>query len=398
MRPSPPPDELHSLKTKLQLAQQRLAGLRGRCASNWQLVDLEETKREISELTCRIAAMEHQQAHPVLDSGSGPYVTWIHLSDLHFRLPPAHTEDREPYDSRIVLSALLDDVAGQVAEHHLQPDFIVVTGDVAFSGKSEEYELAGRFFDDLLEIVHLGKERLFIVPGNHDVDRSQVTLSMRETGDAIQDRSMANDVLAARERRGEMMARFQGYAEWTARYLGSDRAFDSSHYYYVHTIRGAGQNIALLGLNSAWLCASDEDEARRLVIGERQIRMSIEEAGGARIKIALMHHPFDCLRAFDRTDAWELLAQACDIVLHGHLHQAELLQIQTPDYRATILAAGACYEARNDGNRYNWVQIHLDAGLGWVHLRRYSGRQGGFWTADVETYRNAPCGVYEFDP
>jgi hypothetical protein len=45
-----------------------------------------------------------------------------------------------------------------------------VTGDVAFSGKAEEYELARRFFDDLLGVTGLGKERLFpskcwIMPG-----------------------------------------------------------------------------------------------------------------------------------------------------------------------------------------------------------------------------------------
>jgi len=39
----------------------------------------------------------------------------------------------------------------------LRPDFIVVTGDIAFRSAPEEYTLAGQFFDTLLKATDLRK-------------------------------------------------------------------------------------------------------------------------------------------------------------------------------------------------------------------------------------------------
>jgi hypothetical protein len=78
-------------------------------------------------------------------------VTWLHVSDFHFR-------GGDSYDRDVVLRALVQSVkrfrdAGRV------PDVIFATGDVAYSGKAQEYALATEFFDDLLEAA--GLKRLF---------------------------------------------------------------------------------------------------------------------------------------------------------------------------------------------------------------------------------------------
>jgi hypothetical protein len=70
-------------------------------------------------------------------------LTWLHLSDLHFRREQAYDED-------IVLQALLRDVAERIVCDGLQPDFAVISGDLA-------------------------KDRLFPVSGNHDVDRGAIS-------------------------------------------------------------------------------------------------------------------------------------------------------------------------------------------------------------------------------
>jgi 3',5'-cyclic AMP phosphodiesterase CpdA len=97
-------------------------------------------------------------------------ITWLHISHLHLRPPKPPEPGPLPYDVNVVLRSFLNDVAKRIEEDGLRPDFIAVTGDVAFSGKAEEYELARRFFDDLLGVTGLGKERLFpskcwIMPG-----------------------------------------------------------------------------------------------------------------------------------------------------------------------------------------------------------------------------------------
>ena len=329
-------------------------------------------------------------------------MTWLHLSDLHFRLPPAYSGDLLPYDANVVLRALQDDTAQRIQEDGLHPDFIAVTGDIAFSGKAKEYDLARVFLDDLLKTTGLSKGRLFLVPGNHDVDRKQISQGARSIATSLTDRASANEILANPPDRALMFARLAGYKAFLDDYLAGHLSFNNSAndggYFYVQMLGVAGQRIALLGLNSAWLAQGGDEDRGKLLLGERQVRAALDatDAAGANLRIAVMHHPFDWLREFDRDDSEAMLTDRCDFILHGHMHQVGLLQARGPDSNAMIIAAGACYETREHPNAYNLVRLDLDTRQGAVHLRTYSDKRGGFWTKDVMNYRNVPDGVYEF--
>ena len=62
-------------------------------------------------------------------------ITWLHLSDLHFR-----TTEQHEWDEDIVLRKLLEDVRERMGDG-LAPDLILVSGDIAFGGAPEEYAL-----------------------------------------------------------------------------------------------------------------------------------------------------------------------------------------------------------------------------------------------------------------
>src|ERR1044071_570602 len=96
-------------------------------------------------------------------------LTWLHLSDIHLR-------ESDLYNSNVVLQSLLKDISENVQTHHLKPDFIVVSGDIAAAGEAAEYALAQQLFEDLLRVTGLSKESFFLVPGNHDVQRKAVSL------------------------------------------------------------------------------------------------------------------------------------------------------------------------------------------------------------------------------
>ena len=314
-------------------------------------------------------------------------LTWLHISDLHFRAS-------QTYNANVVLKALLRDIAERIQADGLRPDFIAVTGDVAFSGQPAEYTLAQSFFDDLLAATQLKREHLFIVPGNHDANRNLVTAGAKAIGAALTDRDSVNTLLATPDDRRLVMARFKGYVRFVNAYLG--QGFDDEHYFYVRALEADGRRVAVLGLNSAWLCGSDKDKADGLVIGERQARGALEQADGAECKIALLHHPFDWLREFDQNDSAAMLTDGCDFILHGHLHRSAATQLTSPDSAAMILAGGACYETRDYPNMVNWVRVDPATGAGTVFLRRYSPERGGFWAKDTLTYRNVQDGVYSF--
>lgn len=55
---------------------------------------------------------------------------------------------------------------------------ILIGGDVAFKGAPEEYATAWTWIQQLAIITKCPLERIFVVPGNHDVDRSIVAASV----------------------------------------------------------------------------------------------------------------------------------------------------------------------------------------------------------------------------
>jgi hypothetical protein len=92
-------------------------------------------------------------------------LTWIHLSDWH--------QKGKDFDRQVVRDRLMEDIENRIAisPDLAEIDFIVFSGDVAFSGKAEEYQAAKKeFFEHLSKASDVKPESLFIVPGNHDLN------------------------------------------------------------------------------------------------------------------------------------------------------------------------------------------------------------------------------------
>jgi formylglycine-generating enzyme required for sulfatase activity/predicted MPP superfamily phosphohydrolase len=319
-----------------------------------------------------------------------PTLTWLHLSDLHFR-----AGERDAWDKNIVLSALLNDITGMIQSEGMCPDFIAVSGDIADSGKLEEYERAEEFLRELLEVTQVPVEHLYLVPGNHDVDRGAISPGAKTIASSLGNRQSLNEVMAFTEDRRLILRKLDNFSTFLRTFLGEDRAYNDERYFNVEHLDCAGKRVALLCLNSAVLSGSDK-EYGGLALGEVQVRTALDESDGADLRIAMLHHPFNWLQEFDRPDCEDLLMDGCRFILHGHLHRAGLLTLQTPDAGAMVIAAGACYETREYPNGYNWVRLDVESGEGTVFLRTYSDKRGGFWTKDMGTYKNVTDGEFVF--
>ena len=66
-------------------------------------------------------------------------ISWLHISDFHFKA------GEDNFSQEVSCNALLRDIPSRLSDG-FPLQFIVVTGDIAFSGKSGEYELASEFF------------------------------------------------------------------------------------------------------------------------------------------------------------------------------------------------------------------------------------------------------------
>ena len=119
----------------------------------------------------------------------------IHLSDLHFGSKHVCNPD-DPKASKNGIVPLAKLIKGDLSKQTWMPQtsdevdakddlpiFIIASGDFTQTASFEEFEEARGFLDELISEPILGerisKDRIFMVPGNHDVDFGAPTYAQR---------------------------------------------------------------------------------------------------------------------------------------------------------------------------------------------------------------------------
>lgn len=336
-------------------------------------------------------------------------ISWLHISDLHFHPPE--------YEADTILQDMVADIKTQVTRNDLRIDFIVVTGDITFSGQWKQYCRAINFFDAVLDATGAQKERLLIVPGNHDVHWASIEETLAAGYLARLTRTTDVDtVLGLPHERRDILRKLPHYRRFIDKYMVNTsgeklRPCDYRRFFFVETMVIADKRVSVLGLNSAWMSAykwkpSKEkqiaDDRHNLILGNWQLREALKEAkqNNSDIVIAAMHHPTEWLKDdIDRPIIEDLLERNCPFVLQGHLHETQVIGKAGPTGKMLTITAGASFQRRQDAigyNGYNIVQLDLDGGVGTVFIRCYSPKRAGFWTADTFSYPNTPEGRYTF--
>jgi len=323
-------------------------------------------------------------------------ITWLHLSDLHLK--------EDEYNRQVVLAALWNDISKRttrISSDLEKIDFIFFTGDIAYHGKSEEYELAIKdFFQPLLKTANLGSvgnSRLFLVPGNHDINREAVGLGAEAIGESLKERDDINKLLDSKRERELVFERLNNYFDFFGEQFKELRLNELGYFYVAVPPLISGKKVAILGLNSAWLSYGGDEDRGNLVIGERQVNEAIRQSETADIRIALMHHPFDWLQENEDTQSVKFLLQKrCHFILHGHLHKTDIIRISNLAGEAIIIPAGAIYDKRQSPNSYNFVRLSLETGKGYVYLRSYNDKRQE-WQKDTFSTGDEMDGQVSFD-
>lgn len=310
---------------------------------------------------------------------------WLHLSDLHLR-------SGDQYNQDIAVSSLLNDLMQLVDKEQYRFDLIFITGDIAFSGNSEEYALANEFVRNLSSATAVPVDRIFCVPGNHDVDRTRITPFVNSSSKSLNTRDSVSQVIGNKKERELFTDRYIPYFKFLKATFPWAKGINCSDLSYTQTLNINGIKFAIVGLNSAWLAGSDNDHGS-IIIGERQVREAIDKANNPDFLLSLVHHPLSFLTEFDLSDVRAILNSRCDFLLHGHVHNFGVVNVVSPDSEVFHLAAGVTYQGRNELLAYNIVSLDLENGRANVAMRRYSDREGGFWAPDTSTYRAAPNGI-----
>lgn len=319
-------------------------------------------------------------------------VTWLHISDIHAR-------QRSDWDSRAVMEALRTDVQTLAKENGLRPDFIVVTGDLAFGSVPndalpDQYLLVQKFLDSLLAAFDppISKRNLYIVPGNHDVDRNEVTageINWLRSGERTL--SEIHDAMQKNSKQWRTwMDRFGAYRGFPRQYGLVHLSPDDPHLIWSD-VQNIGQlRVGVSGFNSAWSAADDGEKGKLWAGLPFQISKNLAAMGPVDLSIALIHHPGNWFTPAEDPSSTRQLRQDFQIVLHGHEHQDWIEQSSTGHL---LISAGACYESSWMDNGYNLTHINFETGQGAVWLREWE-KTGRGWVAK-NIHRKTSNGVWQ---
>lgn len=331
-----------------------------RLRMNRHLTDLEQ---RIGRIDALLDDLPSQPSGNAPLGRPGNVLTWLHLADLQIKGRGA--------DIEATLAQLSSDILAQTEKSGVRPDFVVITGDIAFSGQAVEYRYAVEFLKDLLKRLQISQERLFVIPGNHDVDR--------EAGVPSEQDNISGYVRSLRN-----------YASFAKR-LGVESRIEPDQPLYNRTVSIQDFQITLWGLNTAIVGDSSQEptESQReyFVRQVQTIQQSIEPK---HINIALLHHPLELLERWGLGPQVTVLQQNSDFILHAHLHQDDAARVQVVTPGTLVIQSGSDYFTEPHPNCYNLVKLDFGAGQGTIIFRRMID---GVWQEDTQ---NRPDGEYRF--
>ncbi|WP_158627612.1 metallophosphoesterase [Corallococcus sp. AB038B] len=260
-----------------------------------------------------------------------PFFSWIHLSDIHV----GHGDATHIEDQKLVLGALRRDVEVMLASGVPRPDAIFVTGDIAFSGACrtpDEYMRAVRWLTDIARAAGLELGSVFVVPGNHDVQRpadkpvtARTLLRQLRKGEPSLDEVLADSAGLVQLRARQ--ANYLAFAEGFAPACRTDAETPGAQLYWRHTLEmPGGPRLRIIGLNTALLAADEsvfKADQGRLWLGTRQLSAVFTEPEVApnEVAIVLSHHPLRDHWLADETNAARWIRRHAHLHLSGHVHE-----------------------------------------------------------------------------
>lgn len=318
-------------------------------------------------------------------------LTWLHLSDWH--------QKDNDFDRRVVRDALLKDIENRKKINHKlgEIDFIVFSGDLANTGAAAEYKhVVKQFFSPLMRATQMGENfwnRLFIVPGNHDLDRRTFAGLPAKIHEALKTHRGVNHCLSDKGMRGWLLSPFSEYSQFIQNTIKAlPFELEEPAYFHSRSITKGGKTIGIAGLNSSWLCGQRKDALGKtndyghLLLGEPPLDAAMKRIKDCDIRIAVMHHPITWLTDRDRDLVEERLYRECHFVLHGHQHLPRVHVIKSTIGDTINIPAGTIYNDRlannpRYDNSYNFVHLDFETSRGTVYLRRWSDPEGK-WIRD----------------
>ncbi|HLL30113.1 MAG TPA: metallophosphoesterase [Allosphingosinicella sp.] len=274
--------------------------------------------------------------------------TILHVSDVHFG---AHDDQgaQQP-----ITHALVEAVQKEL----WVPDLCVFSGDLAYSAQPEEFERGAEW---LVELARLSSNRLFIVPGNHDVRR-------RTDPDFLRDaRSDRNKYWHHRNTLAESHEHLKPFKDWHAKLAersGIEVLSDwSNPFGNATSLVLDGMRFNFIGLNTAAVSCDDEDKDKLIIDLTRLHELLATHGGTDDCTIAVGHHPVEWLADWNAEEVSTILKRktGANLYLHGHQHETSARSTANAlGQSIAVLESGAAYHGAKYPQYFSFYQFDFE--------------------------------------
>jgi hypothetical protein len=314
-----------------------------------------------------LAKARAEQEGPINGLGETEML-FLHFSDIHFKM----ADVGEPDDPNLALrSDIIRDVRRMREEIGRPADAILLTGDIAFAGRAEEYDFAYKWLEEKL-CPEAGCEidDVFVIPGNHDVNRNAENDPAQNMARGALRAQPAKDVngflrqwMRSKIASDVIFGPIQEYNRFAAKflcllrpYIGDTEATDlPAKPFARRDLRlNDGSILRLWGFNTV-LVSDITDAKERMLIDPAAAQ--IEEEDGV-CHMVMAHHPFEWLK--NGRDFQDRCEKVAHIQLFGHEHTR---RVEEGKYFVRI-RAGAMHPDRDESEwkpGYNWIDVAIDA-------------------------------------
>jgi predicted phosphodiesterase len=282
---------------------------------------------------------------------------FVQLSDIHFgqerRGSVVFNDD--------IRERLIDDVHEQRGSRPVNG--VIVTGDIAFAGKREEYRRAGYWLDRVAAAAGCTRASVLTIPGNHDIDRSSIGKFTQLGHNAVRNASeeqvdgILTEQISDPNVEAVLLEKLAAYREFAAQYESDFESAAKPFWQRSFNVNGP-YHLNLIGLNSV-LISGHDDELGKMVLGRTQyIIQPIHNAA----HVVLVHHPLHWFK--DVAACRNYLQSRAKLLIVGHEHQADWQKIANGDGEEhVVISSGATTPPEGEFHRgytYNWLEFdHL---------------------------------------
>lgn len=249
-------------------------------------------------------------------------IRWLHISDLHLGSDGA------------VTAMLRDELPIFLKKEGLKCDYVFCTGDIrtANANPNDFTDDMAAFLKQICEAVEITTERLFIVPGNHDVNRD-VAGRADTIEEALWGKNLyynSNDGVIKPDDLAVIMSGENDFKTFLGKVYSPDRQAiygkaDAPHF----NVETEDFNILHVDTTVAY---TKGHEAYDLVIGTKMLYDVIGTLNKKKPTILLTHYPYDCLRQGEKKILSTMLQHnSIRLWLAGHEHDKLLKKEQYLD-------------------------------------------------------------------